>query len=167
LSSFGDGTIAFPSQTETLSFRSQLEAEYRSVLRRSAGTSTYVDTTGDAVWIQEYLRYRVNQCSHESAVQRVMDEINGLGTAAVCGASPVGQVIFPPRNEALDFRTQLEAKYRDGLQRAPNLTAVDNEGDVVWTQEYLRYRVNACDHATAVAIVFQQIEGRGSPAVCR
>jgi hypothetical protein len=165
-SGFGNGTVVFPPQNETLDFRSQLENEYRSALRRSAIITTFVDTVGDAVWTQEYFRYRVNQCSHAGAVQRVIDEINGLGTGAVCGASPVGQVSFPPRNEALDFRNQLESEYRDGLGRGPSLTAVDNEGDVVWTQEYLRYRVNACSHTTAVAKVMQQIEGLGIQPVC-
>jgi hypothetical protein len=163
---FGNGTIAFPPQNETLDFRNQLETYYRTTLNRGT-ISTFVDNVGDAVWTSEYLRYRVNQCSHEAAIQRVMDGINGLGTAGVCGSSPVGQVNFPPRNEALDFRNQLEAKYRDGLGRGLNPTAVDNEGDVVWTQEYLRYRVNACGHGDAVAKVFLQIGGQGVQPTCR
>src|ERR1700687_2931196 len=51
-------------------------------------------------------------------------------------------VSFPPRNETFVFRLQLEAKYRDGLNRSPTTTFVDNEGDIVWDQEYLRYRVS-------------------------
>jgi len=85
----------------------------------------------------------------------------------VCGAAPVGAVAFPPRNESLDFRLALEAKYRDGLKRSPSATTVDNEGDVVWTQEYLRYRVNGCGHAVAVQNVFVEIDGGAAPAVCR
>jgi hypothetical protein len=57
-----------------------------------------------------------------------------------------GRVDFPPRNEPFDFRTQLEAKYRDQLKRTAVSTFVDIEGDIVWTQEYLRYRVNGCGH---------------------
>jgi hypothetical protein len=165
-STFGNGTIAFPAQNETLDFRNQLETYYRTSLGRGP-LSTYVDNVGDAVWTSEYLRYRVNQCSDQTAVQRVLDEINGLGTAGVCGSSPVGQVIFPPRNEALNFRNQLETEYRDVLHRGPNVTAVDNEGDVVWTQEYLRYRVNGCGHADAVTKVFLQIGGQGVQPTCR
>ena len=74
---------------------------------------------------------------------------------------------FPPRNEALDFRNQLEAKYRDGLKRGPTSTTVDREGDVVWTQEYLRYRVNSCGHGVAVQNVLTQIDGHAAPPVCR
>ena len=65
------------------------------------------------------------------------------------------------------FRVSLEAKYRDELRRGSISTAVDNEGDVVWTQEYLRYRVNGCSHSDSAAKVFLQIEGRGIQPVCR
>src|SRR5207249_3179595 len=109
-----------------LDFRSQLETKYRDQLGRPA-TPTYVDTEGDIVWTSEYFRYRVNQCSHAAAVARVMTEIAEGASLGVCGAAPVGQVNFPPRTDALDFRTQLEAQYRDQLRRGPNPTSVDNE----------------------------------------
>ena len=41
------------------------------------------------------------------------------------------------------------------------------EGDVVWIQEYLRYRLNGCTHAQSIDKVTQQIEGRGVPPVCK
>jgi len=43
---------------------------------------------------------------------------------------------------------------------------VDAEGGVIWTQEYLRYRVNQCDHPTSVQKVFSQIDGGGVAATC-
>ncbi len=162
----GAGTVSFPPRNESLDFRNQLETKYRVGLRRGP-TPTYVDTEGDIVWTQEYERYRVNECSHTDAVSRVMAQIDGGAAPGVCGAAPAGQVQFPPRNEALDFRTTLEAKYRDGLKRGAASTSVDVEGDVVWTQEYLRYRVNACGHAIAVQNVFVQIDGLPAPPVCR
>jgi hypothetical protein len=76
-------------------------------------------------------------------------------------------VLFPPRNESLVFRTLLEAKYRDGLKRTASATSVDNEGAFVWTQEYLRYRVNGCGHGVAVQDVMTEIDGHAAPAVCR
>ena len=160
------GTVSFPPRNESLDFRSQLDAKYRDSLRRPAAAS-FVDVEGDVVWTQEYLRYRVNQCSHPDAVDRVMTQIDGRPDPGVCGAAPSGQVLFPPRNEALDFRNALEAKYRDGLRRLATSTHVDREGDVVWIQEYLRYRVNACSHGTAVQSVMVQIDGFAAPAVCR
>ncbi len=77
-----------------------------------------------------------------------------------------GSVSFPARNESLEFRVALEAKYRDDLRRGAGQSAVDNEGDVVWIQEYLRYRVNSCGHAVAIDKVFAQIDGRGVQPVC-
>ena len=94
---------------------------------------------------------------------------SGSAAAAAAVASFTGGpsvVAFPPRNEPFAFREELESKYRDGLRRSPSSTYVDLEGDIVWTQEYLRYRVNGCDHATAVQKVLDQIDGRGIAPVC-
>jgi Matrixin len=162
----GGVTVSFPPRDESFDFRNQLEAKYRDGLRR-APASTFVDTEGDIVWTQEYLRYRVYQCTHQQAIDRVFVQIDGGAAPGVCGNALAGAVQFPPRNEPLDFRNQLEAKYRDGLRRSPVSTTVDREGDVVWTQEYLRYRVNSCGHAAAVQDVLTQIDGNAAPPVCR
>src|SRR5881394_154650 len=76
-----------------------------------------------------------------------------LGPTSVApgGVSGKFDVSFPPRNDSFDFRNLLEVKYLTGLGRGPAPTSVDKEGEVVWTQEYMRYRANGCDHATAVA----------------
>src|SRR5687768_1543012 len=73
------------------------------------------------------------------------------------GVSAALDVTFPPRNEPFLFRTNLEAKYRDDLRRDATTSFVDIEGTIVWTQEYVRYRVNQCGHAEAVARVLRQI----------
>jgi len=162
----GSGSVSFPARNEALDFRNQLESKYRDGLRRG-NSNTFVDREGDIVWLSEYFRYRVNACSHSQAQTRTFAQIDNTGTYGVCGAGSSGSVAFPPRNESLDFRVALEAKYRDDLRRGASQTAVDNEGDVVWIQEYLRYRVNSCSHAVAVDKVFAQIDGRGVQAVCR
>jgi hypothetical protein len=159
-------TVSFPPREESFDFRNQLEAKYRDGLRRPA-TPTFVDAEGDIVWTQEYLRYRVYQCTHQQAIDRVLTQIDGNPAPDVCGNAVAGAVQFPPRNEPLDFRNQLEAKYRDGLGRGPVTTTVDREGGVVWTQEYLRYRVNSCGHSVAVQSVLTQIDGHAAPPVCR
>jgi hypothetical protein len=155
--------INFPPRDQSLAFRVALDVYYRDVLRRGP-TSSFVDIEGDVVWTQEYLRYRVNRCAHQDAVVRVMLQIDGRGIQPVCGTATSAS--FPPRNEPFDFRTQLEAKYRDDLRRGPSSSFVDIEGDIVWTQEYLRYRVNRCTHEQAAERVFQQIAGRGIAPVC-
>jgi hypothetical protein len=159
------GVIAFPPRNEPFAFREELERKYRDGLRRSP-SSTYVDLEGDIVWTQEYLRYRVNECSHDVAVQRVLAQIDGQGILPVCGNPPPRVVPFPPRNEPYAFRQELELKYRDGLRRNATSSYVDIEGSIVWTQEYLRYRVNRCGHAEATQKVLDQIDGKGIAPVC-
>lgn len=73
---------------------------------------------------------------------------------------------FPPRNEPLQFRQSLESYYQNTLRRTPIGTAVDLEGSVVWTQEYLRYRLSGCDHADSATKVLSQIDGRSAPTEC-
>ena len=74
--------------------------------------------------------------------------------------------LCPPLADSLDFRDQLEAKYRDSLLRPPSSTAVDTESDVVWTREYVRYRLNGCGHGAAVQNVFARIDGASAPSTC-
>ncbi len=160
-------SIPFPPRNETYDFRSWLEAKYRNDLGRGQGPS-YADVEGAVVWTQEYLRYRLNACSHDQAVQRIRMQIGGGGVPPVCGTPPSTTVIaFPPRDETYGFRLQLEDIYRDDLKRDAVQTAVDSEGDVVWIQEYLRYRLNRCTHAQSVDKVNAQIDGRGVQPVCR
>jgi hypothetical protein len=157
--------VTFPPRNEPFDFRANfLEPKYRDQLRRPLQSSA-VDVEGTIVWTQEYLRYRVNGCGHIDAVNRVFSQIEGRGIAAVC--SPVtGTPVFPPRNEPFDFRQRLEIKYRDELRRGAVQSAVDVEGDIVWTQEYLRYRVTGCAHRDAIDKVMAQIDGRGVQPDC-
>jgi predicted Zn-dependent protease len=169
-SSEGGGTgatINFPPRNETFDFRAWLEAKYRDSLGRPSGLS-YSDVEGSVVWVQEYLRYRLNTCSHEQAVERVRIQIAGGGIPGVCGTPASTTVIaFPPRDETYEFRLQLEDFYKIDLGRATVKTVVDAEGDVVWIQEYVRYRLNGCTHDQSIDKVNQQIDGRGIPAVCK
>lgn len=159
----GITAINFPPRNEPYDFRVQLESKYRDGLKRNA-VSSFVDIEGSIVWTQEYLRYRLNGCLHAEAVDKVLMQIDGRGVQPVCGQETPG---FPPRNQPFDFRLQLEAKYRDGLRRPSTSTFVDTEGDIVWTQEYLRYRVDGCGHFDAVQKVFLQIDGRGIQPPCQ
>lgn len=159
----GPTDVSFPPRNEPLAFRTALESLYRDSLRRPA-VQTFVDQEGTIVWTQEYLRYRVNLCSHAASVAAVMNQIDGRGIQATCGSATTAT--FPPRNEPLDFMIQLEAKYRDGLRRTAAPSFVDVEGNIVWTQEYLRYRVSGCGHDSSQQRVFDQIAGRGIAVDC-
>lgn len=157
--------VPFPPRNETFDFRAQLEAKYRNALRRPL-LQSYADVEGSVVWTSEYLRYRLNACAHGQATARVGLQIAGLGVQPVCGAGSLANLAFPPRNEPLQFREELEEVYRDVLGRGAVLTAVDVEGDVVWITEYLRYRLSRCGHAAAVEKVMLQIDGRGVQPGC-
>jgi len=81
----GGRNISFPPRNEPFAFRQSLEAKYRDGLHRFA-QSSYVDLEGDIVWITEYTRYRVNNCSHAEATTRVFAQIDGRGVAPTCAA---------------------------------------------------------------------------------
>jgi hypothetical protein len=160
----GPFDVSFPPRNDSFDFRNQLEAKYQTSLGRGPAP-TFVDREGEVVWTQEYMRYRANGCDHGGASQRVMAQIDGQPAGQVCGAPPDGLVNFPPRNESFDFRRQLESRY-ERFNRGFSQSTVDAEGGVIWTQEYLRYRVNQCDHPTAVQKVFSQIDGGGVSPTC-
>lgn len=89
------------------------------------------------------------------------------GAYALYGRGRAGAAVpFPPRDETFDFRVGLETKYRTDLGRPDIDSFVDVEGAVVWTQEYLRYRLNGCNDEQATGRVRQQILGRGIQPVC-
>lgn len=160
----GKFDVSFPPRNDSFDFRNQLETKYQTGLGRAAA-ATFVDREGEVVWTQEYMRYRANGCDHATAVQRVLTQVGGGSAGSVCGTASDGAVTFPPRTDSFDFRRQLESRYQQ-FGRGASSSAVDAEGGVIWTQEYLRYRVNACDHATAVSKVFSQIDGGGVAATC-
>ena len=127
-----------------------------------ARVQTFVDPEGSVIWVGEYLRYRAAQCSHAQAFDRIRIQINGGGVPSGCGEN---EQPFPPRNEALTFRRELEAVYQArGAALAD--TVVDDEGDVIWTMEYYRYVLSGCSHADAIAKIMTQISGGGVPADC-
>ena len=161
----GPEAVEFPPRDQSFDFGNQLNAYYRDVLRRSS-VSTYVDIEGWIVWIQEYLRYRVNLCSHLEASFLVGIQIGGGGVPPVCGEAPPGVVNFPPRDQSYLFGLDLNQTYRDVLRRGAVSAYVDMEGWIVWIQEYLRYRVNGCNHTEATTRVFTQISGGGVQPVC-
>lgn len=160
----GPMDVLFPGRADSFQFRNDLETKYQTGLNRQA-TTTYVDREGEVVWTQEYIRYRVNGCDHATASSRVMTQIDGGAAGGICAAPPEGIVLFPSRADALQFRRELETKYQQ-MGRGLSSTFVDLEGAVIWIQEYLRYRINACDHATAQTKVFSQIDGGPVAATC-
>jgi hypothetical protein len=164
--------VLFPPRNEALQFRNELETAYQVGLGRSPSMSA-VDKEGEVVWIQEYIRYRVNGCDHGTAVQRVADQIAGRPAGGVCGAPPEGLVQFPSRADVLTFRQGLETLYltvvagvAQPLARVPQPTFVDMEGAAIWIAEYLRYRTNECNHTEGSQKTLVQLSGAPPPATC-
>ena len=160
----GPMDVLFPARNESFVFRNDLETKYATSLGRGT-TGSFIDREGEVVWLQEYIRYRVNGCDHATAMARVLTQIDGGAAGGICTAPPEGLVNFPPRNEIFDARRALETKYQQ-MGRGLSATTVDAEGSAIWITEYLRYRTNACLHAEAEAKVFSQIDGGPVPPTC-
>ena len=158
-----DLLAAFPDRREPVEFRTQLEDVYR--LRGAARSSTFVDIEGTVIWTTEYIRYRLSACSDADAISKVAFEIANLNSP---GPPECGSVApFPDRQDAFRFRTVfLEPQYRDVLRKPVQQLFVNAEGDVIWTMEYLRYRVGNCSHGEATAKVNMDIGGAGPQPVC-
>ncbi|MBY0497290.1 MAG: hypothetical protein K2Y23_24045 [Cyanobacteria bacterium] len=160
----GPMDVLFPARNESFLFRNDLENKYATSLGRAA-QGTFVDREGEVVWMQEYIRYRVNGCDQATSLARVMTQIDGGAAGGICTAPPEGVISFPPRNDIFDARRALETKYQQ-MGRGLSSTTVDPEGSSIWITEYLRYRTNACLHADAQSKVFSQIDGGPVPPTC-
>ena len=77
------GAISFPPRNLSLDFLNTLDAYYRDTLDETAPDS-YIDLEGKAVWLQEYLRYRVNGCNSQEATDCVFQQIRGGDIAPIC-----------------------------------------------------------------------------------
>lgn len=159
------GNIPFPPRNEPNAFFTSLVAVYRDELRASQ-SPTYVDAEGAVIWLTEYARQRVGQCGHGTATTNTLNQITSNGATLVCAATPLGPIPFPPRNEGMLFMNELDNTYRDALRRSLGSSFVNNEGAVVWVLEYLRYRLNGCNHGDGTTKVLQQIRGQGIQPVC-
>ena len=79
------GGIPFPPRDEGLQFMNQLDNTYRLTLGRPLAAS-FVDNEGAVVWVLEYLRYRLNGCTHGDATTKVLQQIRGQGVQPICAA---------------------------------------------------------------------------------
>ena len=67
--------VAFPPRNLSLDFLTQLDAFYRDAFDRPVAWS-HVDQEGKAVWLQEYLRYRIDGQSDTDAQRQVFTQID-------------------------------------------------------------------------------------------
>src|SRR5262245_4604426 len=126
--------VSYPQRNETLDFRTQLESKYASKGRTPA--QAYVDMDGEVAWIQEYHRYRVNGCDHDTATRNALAQVDGAAPPQVCAVRYFPETaIYPSREDSVDFRRQLGSKYQV-MGRSAQST-VDAEGAGIWISEYL------------------------------
>ena len=156
------GPLAVPRQDQ-YAFRQALETKYQNGLHRAV-VPVFVDPEGDAIWTGDYTRYRISGCDHGVAVQRVIAQVQGNPAGPDCGVVQEGFVTYPPWDDTVRFRGGLDDEYRQMGRLSQS--AVDLTGSAIWNSEYNRYRSNACDHATAQAKVFEEIDTGVPPAVC-
>ena len=158
-----DALRPFPDRQLAFQFRSvNLEQLYRNQLGRGV-FPTNVNPEGSVIWVSEYLRYRVSGCSPADAFAKILTQIRGGGVPAPCSQN---EQPFPDRSDALSFRRQLETVYRNELRAPAADTHVDDEGDVIWTMEYLRYVLSGCSQDQTIQKIATQINGGGVPADC-
>ena len=75
--------IDFPPRDERYEFRNRLKSKYANTLGRPAGLSNS-DVEGSMVWVEEYLRYRLNGCTPAQSLDKVTQQIEGRGVPPVC-----------------------------------------------------------------------------------
>ena len=159
----GPAVVSFPARSDALDFRRQLETKYSTMGRLPA--ETYVDMEGEVAWIEEYQRYRVNGCDHDTATRNVFAQVDGEAPPQICSLLAFPETAsYPPRDHVVDFRRQLGAKYQSMGRRAQS--TVDGDGAAIWLSEYLRYRTSGCDHATASQKALAQVDGAPASETC-
>jgi hypothetical protein len=151
-------SIELPPTQQSVMFIAALQAKYRDSLKRPA-TTVALDPNASTAWVERYLRFRLHGCDHATASTKVFQQIDGQGPQPLC-QRPLSAV-FPPWNETTAFRQQLERRFSGQFS-----SFVDLEGQAVWVQEYLRYRVGRCSHRDAVNAVLARIDGDTRTAAC-
>ena len=145
---------------DTTRFRARLEATYRDALGRAPVPA--LDSEKAVRWLRRYVRYRLHGCDHDAAQEKVFAQIASGAPPPLCARPEAIQ--FPPRNETLAFRRALEERL---ASESSHTTAVDAEGESVWTQAYLELRVAGCDHDSATGDVLAQVSGLVSQVCAR
>ncbi|MBQ91006.1 MAG: hypothetical protein CL441_06240 [Acidimicrobiaceae bacterium] len=100
-----EGTIQFPPRNQSLDFLQALDNFYRDELNRSVELS-YVDLEGKAVWLSEYLRFRVTGSSDAAARNQVLQQIRA---AAPPVPQPEAAACAPVRYTITDLGLVLSA----------------------------------------------------------
>lgn len=125
------------ARAETAEFRRVVEARYRDIgvaLRRS-----FVEGQASAIWVSEYIWYRVSYCDHATATARVFAQAEGRGVQPVC-AEPASNTAMPSGEDLMAFRASLEIEFRDVLKTAQSDSYIPANEEALVAGLYHRYR---------------------------
>jgi hypothetical protein len=76
------------------------------------------------------------------------------------------RIVLPTALETAEFRTRLDAIYRDQLGRPAVPSTADPGVLLRWLRRYVRYRLHNCDHTAASARIWHQLAQGGAPPLC-
>ena len=115
------GVVNFPPRNASLDFLNVLDTFYRDDLNRTVELS-YIDLEGKAVWLQEYLRYRVNDCGHSDAAMKVLAQISTGEIEPICAGLQYDVADNVPAAELMTIR--------DGIPKAQAFLESHVGGDI-------------------------------------
>ncbi len=119
--------VPFPPRDESLAFLDTLNDIYRDDLHRQPVDDYYVDKEGTAVWMEGYLRHRVNGATYTEAVSRVRQSIYEITTPRpdVPTGRTRGDFLYPYFGPAyMSYQTLAKRETRFDVQRATGATDI-------------------------------------------
>ena len=136
------------ARAEIAEFRRVLEARYRDIGVGPRGS--FVDGQASAIWVSEYMWYRVSYCDHATATARVFAQAEGRGVQPVC-AEPASNTAVPSAEDVMAFRASLEVEFRDVLKTAQSDSNIPANEEALLGSLYLRYRwIEGLTHGQAL-----------------
>ena len=138
--------VDFPRRDGTLPVPPAAESDVPRRVCAVPPTASFVDIEGTIVWTQEYLRYRVNGCSTSGRDHPRHRADSRAGVQPMCADFTGHDGEFSAAQRAVRVPAGARADLSRRTPPRRRADFVDAEGDIVWTQEYLRYRLNGCSH---------------------
>jgi len=126
-----------PAGADFVSARADLEEEYARMQRPRAALRGAVEERVAA--LRMYLIYRVTDCAHDEASNKVIRTTRGELEIRACGNPLTVRRPFPSREEVLIFTRQFDAALA-ALGRPVLQSTLDPEGEAVWLLEYAKRR---------------------------
>jgi hypothetical protein len=155
-----------PPPAELVRFRDALDVEFRDGLKR-APQSIYGSSEERVRAIARFVSYRLTGCDREEATGRILRELRGAHEIRLCSnhrsrrlsalENPGDVDSLPTRDETVRMLREVDDVYRKELTRSAAASHLDTEGEAVWIQEYLGYRLAGRSQADSHDLVLRDI----------